>query len=102
LTLTLSSQRLYGHNIQVGLFGLFLERGSSRFRNGDCLQQEPKRRSADEKVAIVGRYLFGGDTLEHLCQELALPPGLVRVWVAEFLKYGAAGFSTKDPKRLPD
>jgi hypothetical protein len=64
--------------------------------------KEPKHSTAEEKLEIVRRHLFGNVPIPDLCRQLRLHYGLLRGWQMEFLMYGAAAFRQKDPKRLPD
>ena len=59
------------------------------------MRKQRKHYTAEEKVAILRRYLVDREPVSKLCDELALQPTVFYRWQKEFFENGAAAFQTK-------
>ncbi len=60
------------------------------------MRKQRKHCTAEEKVAILRRYLVDREPVSKLCDELALQPTVFYRWQKEFFENGAAAFQTKN------
>ncbi len=65
------------------------------------MRKQRKHYTAEEKVAILRRYLVDHELVSKLCDELALQPTVFYRWQKEFFENGAAAFQTKTRDRRP-
>ncbi len=65
------------------------------------MRKQRKHYTAEEKVAILRRYLVDREPVSKLCDELALQPTVFYRWQKEFFENGAAAFQTKTRDRRP-
>ncbi len=65
------------------------------------MRKQRKHYTAEEKVAILRRYLVDHEPVSKLCDELALQPTVFYRWQKEFFENGAAAFQTKTRDRRP-
>ncbi len=60
------------------------------------MRKQRKHYTAEEKVAILRRYLVDREPVSKLCDELALQPTVFYRWQKEFFENCAAAFQTKN------
>ena len=60
------------------------------------MTKERKYYTAEEKVAVLRRYLLDKVPVWDLCEELSLKPTVFYRWQKEFFKNGAAAFQAQE------
>ena len=63
------------------------------------MRKQCKHYTAQEKVAILRRYLVDNEPVSKLCDELDLQPTVFYRWQKEFFENGAAAFQAKARQR---